>query len=198
MYVHFAHQECWHGGITLTLSTLRTHVWILGASSLIKKMLRNCTKCKRFQTTSLTQQMGDLPFHRVNFERPFSISGVDYAGPLQIRRNPGRGHSANKGYIALFICLATKAVHLEAVGDLSTEAFLGAYRRFAGRRGICRNLYSDNGTNFKVADVELRKMFEESSEFFRENSGEISFSRNRMEIYSSKNTTFWRNMGGRN
>ncbi|XP_070525097.1 uncharacterized protein [Cardiocondyla obscurior] len=166
MYVYFAHQECWHGGVTLTLSTLRTHVWILGASSLVKKILRNCTKCKRFQTTSLTQQMGDLPFHRVNFERPFSISGVDYAGPLQIRRNPGRGHSANKGYIALFICLATKAVHLEAVGDLSTEAFLGAYRRFAGRRGVCRILYSDNGTNFKGADVELRKMFEESSEFF--------------------------------
>ncbi|XP_070529940.1 uncharacterized protein [Cardiocondyla obscurior] len=84
----------------------------------------------------------------------------------RIRRNPGRGHSANKGYIALFICLATKAVHIEAVGDLSTEAFLGAYRRFAGRRGVCRILYSDNGTNFKGADVELRKMFEESSEFF--------------------------------
>lgn len=44
--------------------------------------------------------------------------------------------------------MAVKAVHLEPVTQLSTEAFLAAFERFISRRGFCRNVYSDCGTNF--------------------------------------------------
>ncbi|GFT94630.1 integrase catalytic domain-containing protein [Trichonephila clavipes] len=43
---------------------------------------------------------------------------------------------------------ATKAVHIEAVGDLTTDSFIAALRRFSARRGAPRHIYSDNGTNF--------------------------------------------------
>ncbi|XP_070530765.1 uncharacterized protein [Cardiocondyla obscurior] len=166
LYVRHAHQDCWHGGISLTLSTLRAHVWVIDGANLVRKVVRNCTKCGRFRSLPMSQQMGNLPAPRVNLSRPFSDSGVDYASPISLRRSSGRGQSACKGYIALFICLATKAVHLEAVGDLSTEAFLGAFRRFVRHRGVCKTLYSDNGTNFRGADVELRKMYNEYSIFY--------------------------------
>ncbi|XP_070524006.1 uncharacterized protein [Cardiocondyla obscurior] len=172
LYVRHAHQNCWHGGISLTLSTLRVHVWVIDGSNLVRKVVRNCIKCARFRSLPLSQQMGNLPVLRVNLDRAFSESGVDYAGPISIRRSSGRGQSACKGYVALFVCLATKAVslddHLEAVGDLSTEAFLGAFRRFVGRRGVCGTLYSDNGTNFRGADVELRNMYAEYSIFYHD------------------------------
>lgn len=58
--------------------------------------------------------------------------------------------------MAIFICLATKAVHLELVSDLSTDRFLQALRRFVARRGRCASIYSDNGTNFVGARNKLQ------------------------------------------
>ncbi|GFT77646.1 integrase catalytic domain-containing protein [Trichonephila clavipes] len=95
-------------------------------------------------------------------ERPFFSCGIDYAGPVLIKCNKGRGTKSTKGYIALFVCLATKAVHIEAVGDLTTDSFIAALRRFSARRGAPRHIYSDNGTNFVGARRkldEIRKLW---------------------------------------
>ncbi|XP_072934945.1 uncharacterized protein [Epargyreus clarus] len=55
--------------------------------------------------------------------------------------------------------MATKAVHLELVSDLSSSAFLAALRRMASRRGAPRHIHSDNGTNFVGASRTLQKSF---------------------------------------
>ncbi|XP_014215483.1 uncharacterized protein LOC106644477 [Copidosoma floridanum] len=68
-----------------------------------------------------------------------------------------------KGYIAVFVCLATKATHIEVVSDYSTPAFLAAFRRFVSRRGFCLHMYSDNGTTFQGADAELSRLSKETS-----------------------------------
>lgn len=97
--------------------------------------------------------MGNLPYHRVNPPtRAFAATGVDYTGAIELKSSRHRGNTTYKGYIAVFICLATKAVHLEAVTGLSTEHFLMALHRFIGRRGLCKDMFSDNGTNFVGAD----------------------------------------------
>lgn len=69
----------------------------------------------------------------------------------------GRGQKAIKNYVALFICLSTKAIHLESVDDYSTDGFLAAFQRFSSRHGLPSHMYSDNGTNFK--GVELQRSF---------------------------------------
>uniref|UniRef100_A0A182W3N7 DUF5641 domain-containing protein n=1 Tax=Anopheles minimus TaxID=112268 RepID=A0A182W3N7_9DIPT len=40
--------------------------------------------------------------------------------------------------------MATKAIHLEPVLDLSTDAFLASLKRFIRRRGLIQQLHSDN------------------------------------------------------
>ncbi|XP_035222980.1 uncharacterized protein LOC118195765 [Stegodyphus dumicola] len=65
---------------------------------------------------------------------------------------------STKGYIALFICLATKALHIEAVSDLTADAFLAALRRFSARRGAPSHIYSDNATNFVGANRKLSEI----------------------------------------
>ncbi|GFS57781.1 integrase catalytic domain-containing protein [Trichonephila clavipes] len=99
--------------------------------------------------------MGNLPKHRVMLEISFFSCRIDYAGPVLIKCNKGRGTKSTKGYIALFVCLATKAVHIEAVGDLTTDSFIAALRRFSPRRGAPRHIYSDNGTSFVRARQKL-------------------------------------------
>ncbi|XP_015373324.1 PREDICTED: uncharacterized protein LOC107168431 [Diuraphis noxia] len=51
--------------------------------------------------------------------------------------------------------MTVKAVHLELVSNLSTEAFLAAFNRFVARRGLPVSVYSDCGTNFVGASKKL-------------------------------------------
>lgn len=107
--------------------------------------------------------MGQLPKTRVSPTRPFLNTGIDYAGPLTLKTWRGRGAKTYKGWIAVFVCFSTSALHLEAVSDYSTDAFIAAYRRFTGRRGICSQLFNDCGTNFVGADTALKTLFTSSS-----------------------------------
>ena len=70
-----------------------------------------------------------------------------------------RFRTLSKSYVSLFIYLATRAIHLELVSDLTANAFIAALRRFMARRGIPSQLYSDNGTNFRKARNVLRDLY---------------------------------------
>ncbi len=59
--------------------------------------------------------------------------------------------------MAIFVCFVTKAVHIEIVSDMTSDAFLAAFRRFTARRGPCANIYSDNGTTFIGANRFLQE-----------------------------------------
>lgn len=77
--------------------------------------------------------------------QPFSIVGVDYTGAFSYVESRGRGRKQIlKAYIALFVCFATKAIHLELVTDLSAPTFLAACDRFIGRRLDAECLYRDS------------------------------------------------------
>lgn len=154
-----AHERVFHGGTQLTLNFLRTKYWIIRAKNLVKAHIHECAPCIRYSGVTRNQLMGRLPKCRVTPSKPFLHTGVDYAGPIQIRTSKGRGHKSYKGYICLFICMATRAVHLEAVSDLTSQGFLAAFKRFVARRGHCGQLWSDNGTNFVGAAKELKTLF---------------------------------------
>ncbi|XP_011858173.1 PREDICTED: uncharacterized protein LOC105555742 [Vollenhovia emeryi] len=80
-----------------------------------------------------------------------------------LRTSRGRGHKAHKAFFVVFVCLGTKAVHLEVASDYTAAGFLAAFRRFVSRRGLCQTLYSDCGTNFVGADSQLRALFRAST-----------------------------------
>lgn len=166
-----AHRKTLHGGIQLMLCYLRSKYWILKAKSIIRKHVHKCLICARLSATTRAQIMGDLPDERVTPSRPFLNSGVDFAGPFQILLSKGRGNKTTKAYVSIFICMATKAIHIELVSDLTSEAFIGAFRRFVARRGKCSHLWSDQGRNFVGADKELHDAWNEASLQF---TGEIA------------------------
>lgn len=158
MIIDKGHKETLHGGNKLTLSVIRHTYWIINGIQAVKSILHKCIKCHRFKAKGLEQLMGNLPSARVNPSRAFSNTGVDYAGPINVRVSKGRGNKSYKGYLAIFVCLATKAIHLEVVSDATADGFIAAFKRFTARRGLCSNLYSDNGTNFVGANTKMIKL----------------------------------------
>lgn len=164
------HVRLLHAGPQLLLANIRERFWPLAGRNLARKITRNCVRCFRSKPTTVNPLMGDLPSKRINPAPPFFTSGVDYAGPILIRDRQGRGYKTTKAYIALFVCFTTKAVHVELVSDLSTEAFLAALRRFASRRGKPTQIYSDNGTNFVGSNEELGKFLQMNSNILTESA----------------------------
>ncbi|XP_055714219.1 uncharacterized protein LOC129808464 [Phlebotomus papatasi] len=143
-----AHQVHLHSGLTLTQSVLREKYWIIGERKSVKSVINKCVICFKAKPKGQTPQMGNLPTVRVRQARPFINTGCDFAGPFTLRASKLRKAVLVKGYLCLFICMATKAVHLEVVSDLTTDAFIAALRRFTARRGHCDNIYCDNAKNF--------------------------------------------------
>ncbi|XP_014214629.1 uncharacterized protein LOC106643859 [Copidosoma floridanum] len=155
MVIAWAHSRALHSGYRVTSAYVCKRAWLLGGPRRIKAHLRRCVVCIRLRARLATQLMAPLPSSRVSPSRAFACTGVDYAGPFHVLSARGRGVQTTKGYIAVFVCLATKALHLELVGDLSAVSFLGTLHRFAGRRGRPGEIWSDNATCFRRADVEL-------------------------------------------
>ncbi|XP_015118462.1 uncharacterized protein LOC107042095 [Diachasma alloeum] len=89
-------------------------------------------------------QMADLPRARVNEAPAFSRTGVDFFGPILIKEKKDRNRSFLKAYGCVFVCMVSKAVHIELATDLSTEGFLSAFQRFVSRRGVPEYVDSDN------------------------------------------------------
>nr|XP_037866761.1 uncharacterized protein LOC119628499 isoform X1 [Bombyx mori] len=58
--------------------------------------------------------------------------------------------------------ITVKAVHIELVTALSSEAYIAALKRFVSRRGKPRSIWSDNGTNFVGACNELKGVLSNS------------------------------------
>lgn len=156
LVINAAHIEMMHGGAQLTLNHIRRKYWIVDGRNKVRLFIGRCVTCYRNAPKISSQLMGDLPGTRVNPSRPFMHTGVDYAGPIVLRMYKGRCNKTYKAYIAVFICFATKAVHLELVTEQSSQAFITAFLRFTARRGICSDLYSDQGTNFVGAKTILR------------------------------------------
>lgn len=159
-----AHKANLHGGVQLMSQFLRKRYWIPKLRQEARKFVNTCVRCVREAQNTAQQIIAELPEVRLKPAEPFVNVGVDMAGPYNMRvtdklnmNTRARQLPDIKGWIVVFVCLVTRAIHLEATEGLSTEDFLAAYQRFVSRRGNPDKVFSDNGTNFIGADNELQK-----------------------------------------
>lgn len=104
--------------------------------------------------------MADLPQERAETTPPFTYCGVDCFGPFYIKE----GRKDLKRYGLLFTCLCSRAVHIEVLDDMTTDAFIESLRAFVALRGNVRQLRSDQGTNFVGAKRELMETLREMAQ----------------------------------
>ena len=143
-----------HAGVNTMVATLRAAYFILGLRCTAKRVKRACVSCQRFDSKPCNEEAAPLPGCRVSEAPPFSVTGVDFAGPIFCIDFPRK-----KFYVCLFTCAVTRAVHHEMTEALSLEEFMMVLRRFSARRGVPRIIYSDNAPTFKGADTQLQRLF---------------------------------------
>lgn len=155
-----AHKTTLHGGNQLCMQYVRQRFWIVNVRKAIKRVTLKCVPCFRQRKETATQLMGSLPAARVTSGYAFESIGVDYCGPVTVKEKLGRGKKTYKSYIAVFVCMKTKAVHLDLVTDLTTDAFMACLTRLVSLRGSVREIFSDNATTFHGASNELKMIYE--------------------------------------
>lgn len=161
------HYYTYHAGPKLLEATIRRSYWITRCMTTIASVIRQCELCALYRPKLRVQRMGDLPTARVTEpKKPFNSCAIDFAGPIQTKTSKLRNAKIVKSYIVIFVCLATKALHIDTVSDLTAVAFVAALRRFVSRRGTVEHIYSDNGTNFTKSNKILQDLSKTEAEQF--------------------------------
>jgi len=85
----------------------------------------------------------ELPAEEAPEEAPEADDGEQPEPTQQINKKQ------RKGYVCIFTCAVTRAIHLELTKDMTARSFLLAFRRFSARRGPVSVMYSDNAQTFR-------------------------------------------------
>ena len=150
------------GGPQVLLAESRKQFWVLRGTNVCKGVVRSCVTCRRRQPQSASQRMAPLPEHRYSpmegdgSHFAFETVAIDIAGPYMTSQ--GRGRAKAKRYLLLFCCPLFRAVHFEILYGEGTSDVLMALQRFASRRGMPKQVISDNGTQFHRASIELKNV----------------------------------------
>ncbi|XP_066958212.1 uncharacterized protein [Macrobrachium rosenbergii] len=154
LLVRFQHGLLKHAGVAVLVSTLRNNYWIIRLRQIAKRVCRECVACRRCEAKACSQPVAPLPELRVKSAPPFTVTGLDFAGPLFCVDFPSK-----KLYILLFTCAVVRAVHLELAESLSVTDCNLAIRRFTARRGVPSAFYSDNAKTFLGASNLLKQHY---------------------------------------
>ena len=156
LIVRSEHIRLLHAGPSLLMCSRNRLYHITGCRKVVRTITRGCITCRRIAAKPQAQLVGQLPTERVTPDLVFDKVGVDYAGPIYVKYGSIRKPTVVKAYICVFVSMSVKAVHLELVSDLTSEAFIACLRRFISRRGKPSLIWSDHGTNFVGAAREIR------------------------------------------
>ena len=144
----YYHRRYHHHHNEIVVNEMRQRYWIYGLRSLVRTIGKNCQICKNRRAMPCPPEMAALPPERLAaYTRPFTFTGVDYFGPLEIVV----GRRREKRWGVLFTCMTVRAIHVEIAASLSSDSFILALKQFIARRGCPAKIMSDNGTNFRGA-----------------------------------------------
>ena len=114
------HERLKHEGVDHVRNELRQWYWILRCRTTVRKILHQCSYCRRRKAKPVPPMMASLPYDRLQIAPAFSKVGVDFLGPLKGEASKEQ----EKRYGCLFTCMVTRAVHLEVAFSLSTDSFI--------------------------------------------------------------------------
>ena len=138
------------------MAKVRERHWVPRLRRLVKRIVKKCPGCKRFQAAALAvPPPGLVPRDRAEGSTPFQVVGVDYAGPIKFKATERR---EGKAYLILYACSLTRALYLDLARSLQTGEFLLSLKGLIARRGRPTAIYSDNGNTFIGAAAWIKQV----------------------------------------
>lgn len=126
-FIRYLYRKHLYIGAQALMAMLLQRFWLVNAWKTVRSVACKCILC--FQTPRRNNSSWRICLKAVGLSRPFTISGVDFCGPEMITAKL-RGIHLMKAYVTVFVCFATKALHLEVVSDLTSKAFIATLKRF--------------------------------------------------------------------
>jgi len=174
------------GRLERILSDTFTAWWSTVRRNLVKEIINNCPVCCIRRAQPIPPIMGTLPKERLSpHKRPFTFTGVDYFGPIEV----AKGRRRENRWGVLFTCLTVRTVHLELVPSLSTDSFLLALKLFTARRGVLLKLLSDNEFSGSQQSTRARDRTYINVSSEKQVSGDVVY------LYSSGIASYGRQLG---
>ena len=163
LLIQYTHDKNDHCGIDWTLGHLRQRFWPLSARVTIKALNHQCLECRIKYALAAKQLMSDLPRDCVEPTFPFESTATDYFGPMYVKTT-AKATTLRKVFGCLFLCMKSKAIHLELVMDNEPQEFLMAFKRFINTRSPPRHIFSDNAQTYSRANKESKDLCERANQ----------------------------------
>ncbi|PIC21671.1 hypothetical protein B9Z55_026427 [Caenorhabditis nigoni] len=147
LYVQHVHRLHKHSSVLYTMAKVRNEVWIPKGQSFIKKIIRDCHLCQVIHARPTYQpDFPNLPSIRITWSIPFTICGMDYAGPI----NATNLGNTRKYWFLVYTCLTTRYTVIDLVCSMDADQLLCSLRRMCSQYGTPQEIRTDNGSQFKM------------------------------------------------
>ena len=143
MVINDLHTRTSHSGVYSVLSELRKCFWVPHCFSTVKRLIRKCVRCRRFNNRTL--KLPQSPYRDFRLEPPnfpYRSIFIDYLGPYYVRYNG----SKTKVWLLCVTCLWSRAINLKLCLDLTIPTFLRAFQMHVFDYGIPQLCLSDKGS----------------------------------------------------
>ena len=158
--VNEIHRKLHHAGIYAVLNEVRKTYWIPNGFSAVRKILRRCIQCRRFN--SRTVVLNQSPYKEFNLKPshvPFRGIFIDHIGPFTVRKNENNV----KVYLLIFSCVWSRAINLKVCVDMTVENFLRAMQLHVFQYGVPEICLSDMGSTIVRGSEIISDLLSDSS-----------------------------------
>ena len=153
--IEWCHNRSGHSGRNMTLNEIGCNgFWIINGNTAVRSHIYHCVTCRKLRDKFGEHKMADLPEERSSDAAPFTYVGMDMFWSfvtIECRKELKRCG-------AIFICTASRAIHLEVVNSMETDTLIMCLGFIRCYRNV-RMLRFDNGSNF----IEVEKQLSRSS-----------------------------------
>ena len=162
------HGKLCHSGCYAVLRELRKRFWVPSFFSTVKKILRTCVTCRRFNERSI--KLNQSPYREFRLSPsniPFNNVFIDFMGPFFVKCDGKK----TKVWILCVTCMWSRAVNLKICIDQSVTEFLRGFQLHCYECGIPSYCITDLGTQLTAgANIIMGYLKDHESQcYFQEN-----------------------------